>query len=534
VAGVLGGAVVAVVVAFVAGMLVANAVGDDSSPATTVTEPPDGQAQVVPGGAPEPAISVPGVAINKGEGSAGAVPASGFGGGRGSDAMLYGGGCPGPLPGVLSDGRVDPALGGFPSRWLGEGFQFAGLAIRGERDCSVEASPAKSVLETTWLHSASGAAIYVRQAADEGERPNVIYSGGAEFGRDGYRFTVYPGYMPMPAGTVTANPVPEDSVASSPALRAPDMSQMQAAVEDAVNQLAAGLDLACFYRQRQGTWDDAVAAGIGDPRGAIPATLKEAHMQLMLFDRPAASCNAPALEGMQALSLNALFGDERGMLSINVSSIGPEMPVTTTGQFGQGNANWSSAKYQFWLNWEPTSLPDATVRAIAARLDPGFGNACLVEVLPMTEAEARAAGIIAPTPPEGFRLEPGSTITKVAGNGNCGASGGEQGFRATWMLFADGPGGVIIVEAAKGPQMPGRPVIDYYDPARSLFWIDANGVSHAVSGVKADVSRETLLAVAKSVDPGFDESKLTTPPGQTEPGQPIPMPAPAEPPKPVR
>ncbi len=500
--GVVGG--IALLAAFAGGVLAANAtLGAGESPLT------DGGDSQAGGGKPD----VPLVPAGKnGEGTS-ATPPSGASradvGFPGSTMIseFWPSGCPAPLEGVLNGGKVDPALGGFPAKLLGEGFQFAGLAIRAERDCATAESPPRTVLETTWIHQASGQAVHVTQTPDEGGRPNVILIGSADFAKDGYRFGVFAGFNPS---------IQQGGMMATAAIGgAPPSSQ--AAIEEAVNQLAGGVDQSCSYRQRQGTWDDAMARGIADPRGLIPAGLKEVQAQIMLFDPPAASCQAPALEGIAELTLQAIYGDEKGMLNIGVSSLGRE-GVAATGRFGNGSAYWSNTRYQFHMNWHPGSLSEETARAIAARLDPSFGTVCLVEVRPMSEDEARVQGVVAPTAPEGFRLEKAAnSMVLVAGNGNCDVSGGEQGFRANWMLFGEPARGLIVVEASKGPQEPGRPVAEYYDPARSLFWVDGKGVSHAVSGLKAEVPRETLIAVAKSVDPAFDETRLTTPQGSGVP-----------------
>jgi hypothetical protein len=117
-----GGAIVAGVGLFAAGILTAGALGTDgggdnpSSPAGTIA-PGIGGGNTGVG-------AYPAIAPSNGD-----VAQSGRGGE--ADMSMPGSwqGCSAPIPAVLKDGTIDPSLAGFAAAYLGSGFQLVGINV---------------------------------------------------------------------------------------------------------------------------------------------------------------------------------------------------------------------------------------------------------------------------------------------------------------------------------------------------------------------------------------------------------------------
>ena len=91
------------------------------------------------------------------------------------------------------------------------------------------------------------------------------------------------------------------------------------------------------------------------------------------------------------------------------------------------------------------------------------------------------------------------------------------------MFFAEAKASVI--EAGITRDLPeGDPRGYSYMNESSLVWKDSSGATLHVSGLKVGAPRDVLIAVAKSMDPNFDESRLLPPTQFTPPG-PKTMPA---------
>ncbi|MFN8507313.1 MAG: hypothetical protein U0547_07085 [Dehalococcoidia bacterium] len=279
--------------------------------------------------------------------------------------------------------------------------------------------------------------------------------------------------------------------------------------------------MGCFYREERGDWSDLAAMGIGDPRPAVPAGYAEANKEIVRLLTPDAGCaSAPAPEGWPSsrVSLHWFNGDR--MLSADITSV-PGGTAASAGRFGSGNGAWTTGKLQFYLSWDP-ALGDAVARALASALDPEFAKACVVDIANMTDAQFAALGLSDPKPPQGYRQEGTRQALTTAPSAGCGS--GAAGFITKWMYFSEAAGGLVEAAVFSGPRPPEYayiPNIEY----QTLYWKDAKGREYYVAGFKADFSKQRadLLALAKSMDPAFDEKNLL--PVPSNPGEPVAKPA---------
>ncbi|HLE84666.1 MAG TPA: hypothetical protein VJG13_10040, partial [Thermoanaerobaculia bacterium] len=147
--------------------------------------------------------------------------------------------------------------------------------------------------------------------------------------------------------------------------------------------------------------------------------------------------------------------------------------------------------------------------ALAAALDSGFSEACMVAARQLTPAEAVALGFHLAQPPAGF-TESWSQLTAQAASPACAdpppptyafywtfSDGGDLGIGAS--LSRDGGGGGGGGVGVAPPGGGGGP--DW------LAWTDAEGTSYAVYGYSSSggpgPAEELLVAVARSMDPSF-------------------------------
>ena len=453
------------------------------------------------------------------------------------------GGCPANITGVVSGGKLDPAAAGFQVNLLKSAFELQNVNLRGEGECDDQgkAKNPQVVLDSNWIHSGTGFMVSITQrVASSTPVADVLSDGGATFTSGGYTYSVYVNSYggPIP---LDSKPLPEPvttsaasgsggsvSVGSGQALPYPGGQAQDPRVADVVKevmqQLAPSLTTACFYQQTAGSWDDLKALGIGDPRPAIPQGLTEQYAQFIVFTAPPPSCNAPKLTA--GSGFNASFGDNGadpkggGYLSISANSI-PDGQPAYPGYADAYSASWSNGKFQFNVSaGGPNSgLGQDTVRAVARALDPGFDNACLMTNRQLTEAEFLALGFKKPAVPDGFSIgEWQFNASEV--NGNCKPSdlpaGAGNSYGGNWsMSTAAGDAfiGVGINRQTNSPKDPttGTGYISDY----GLGWSDGNGTYFSVNGKAVDgkVTRDMLIAVAKSIDPSLDVTKLQEQPG---------------------
>lgn len=478
----------------------------DSEPATTAT-PPAGPPATT-GEAPRPATNITTV-MKDGSGQAGgtaSAPATG------RDGMGFAPPCSAPLDGVVGGGKLLSGLGNFPATLPDDSFQLTAVSLRAQRLNCDENGAVVRALETSWLHRETGSAVTVTQTESSEPVANTLTPYGATFWRAGFAYTVFGG--PLMTAGVKDMPVaaaPPDAPVSSPA----SPQDASPAIAAMVQQLAPDIPERCFSRQRQGGWDDLAALGVGDPRPALPAGLELVQLNLTTWTPADPACPGPRPDPRQTgAAFNAMFARGKGEDMLSISAMPAEAgPGSATGHFGQGGANWTNGRLFFGLGWGG-SISDAQARAVALALDPAFARACLVSARALTDAEFAALGLRDPVAPSGYLLEAGNR-THVETTGDCASPSSGSGFAVRWLMVSDGRGGVIEVDVTGGAQDVfggGAPYVD----GQTLVWHDGRGYLFLVSGFKGEIARDTLLAVARSVDPGFDESKLeaTAPPAR--------------------
>lgn len=500
---------------FASGVLVANARDDDAPPTQHQARPLE---VAKDGSGAMPATT-----------NAGSAPTMGlsFGTGNTPDArsMPVQGGCSAPLPGMLNGNTVNLATGGMSPRFPGAGFELESVTVRGDVPCGATGVAPVPLLETRWRHTETGFELTLQQRSAEKPGPSVVRQGWAQAYADGYVFTVMVSGNPviMDGG----GPLPAADMPVKPAIYpGPDADPRVAALIDQVlGTVAPSLDAKCYYRQVQGTWADLAGVGIGDPRPALPAGFDAATAQFhfLRMIAPAPDCDAPELGSQEpSVMLNVSFSNAKGFLNISANSrMGQDGPQI--GHADEGNINWQNAMYWFSVSGQTaagSSVTRAELEKLAKALDLSFGTTCIVSSRVLSEADAAPLGFHVPATPDGYRKD-GFNLAAVESNGACGSH--DIGYAMSWVFFSEAKASVI--EAGVTRNLPdGDPRGYSYLGEGSLLWKDATGATYHVSGLKMPAPRETLIAVARSMDPNFDESKLIPPTEITPPG-PKTMPA---------
>lgn len=511
-------------------VLLSSCGGDAKPPADGNTPPVDSSTGIA---APAPATGP-----KRAAGEYGANDVAFGGAGTALDSLASGwAGCPAPLTGALANGALDPSLGGFKPSLLSGEFTLSGFGFMATQPCpgsGQTGSPARA-FESRWLHS-SGVALQVNQRENATAVPNTLTPAMARFSANGFEYDLSVLYNPAFVDTTTVTPPDRPATGSGsgtssgsggsastlPAPAPPTAVNTAPILQAAIAQLAPGLSAGCFYREERGDWGDLAAMGIGDPRPAVPSGYSEMQKEIVRLVQPDAGCATPAPEGWPAARVSIHWGNGQRMLSVDITSL--QVPAPGAGRFGQGNASWTNGTHQFYLSWDLT-VGDAAARALATALDPRFANACTVETRELTAAEFAALGVRVPAAPAGYRSENGLQPAALATSpsAGCGA-GGATGYVARWMFFEANAGLVIEAAAFSGPRPPEFSYIPNFE-GQTLYWKDAQGREYYVAGYKGGFSqrRAELIAVAKSMDPSFDEKNLLPLPAQ--PGDPIAVPA---------
>ena len=510
------GAIVAGAALFAGGVLAANAMDSDDPPASGAG---------------------PGVSTDIGRsGAGGSAPAVFPGRDTASgeeDAALtrpYGG-CQVPVGGVLADGKVDPAGAGFAASYLGSAFHLTSFTIRGEADCPDGVNPSgevRVVVDTGWKHAETGLSVYVSQRQDPEAPAAVLEEQSARFWRDGYAFSVsVDSYSVQPfAGRDDGGPDIARDLAAQVDPRAAEV--LRAALAD-LNAPAE----ACFYTVRLGSLDDLAGLGIGDPRGAIPSGYTLQDAQVRAWNPPTGDCGtAGSTEGLYS-SVNASWVQAGGVdgIYISASSVA-EGEQAYPGSAGSAYASWSNGAFHFNVGVKTSSEGDAElIRAIATALDPGFPNACIAVEVELSDDDLVDRGFGLPSAPDGYditsRAHRGANLT-----GDCSAEARENyGDSAGGNWTLTGPDGAVIsVNAYESGGIPADEKRGYIG-GNQISWF-AGDVQYNVSGYNerggSAPSEETLIEVARSIDPGFDPDSLERAPdgGGTSPGGPGVMPLP--------
>jgi hypothetical protein len=438
---------------------------------------------------------------------------------------------------LVGDG-IDFGRRGFELRRLGEGYALEALEALSEGACGEHGEVLDQALTaaTTWRHGASGSSLFVRQRQAPEPVANLLEPGWATFWWQGYAFQLSVGWgcADPPTGGVAERwafgrpaafePPPRTGSPYEAVRRAlprapwalPKSPPLPCGPPDgdllvpAIAALAPGLDLACFHRRHEGAWDDLGALGLGDPRPELPSSYAESYFQLSYLEPPAAGCGGPAPEGGAGVSLSAFFAAADGAwAAVAAYSLQPGWPPSQ-GFIDDYGASWSDERYQYSAAaWSADGTGDRElVLALAAALDSGFSEACMVAARQLTPAEAVALGFHLAQPPAGF-TESWSQLTAQAASPACAdpppptyafywtfTDGGDLGIGAS--LHRDGAGGG---GGGVGVAPPGGGGADW------LAWTDAQGTSYTVYGFSNSggpgPAEELLVAVARSMDPSF-------------------------------
>ncbi|MGI8926663.1 MAG: hypothetical protein ACR2HN_08470, partial [Tepidiformaceae bacterium] len=446
------------------------------------------------------------------------------------------GGCLAPIPAALDGARIDPARLDFAITLLRDGFVLTGFAIRSDGPCDSEGKPPETgdaTVDTSWRHVATGISVHVSQRVAKTAAANVLFDTNATFWRAGYQYNLgvdaYRIAIDIDGGPTKPTDAPTGSGVASPS---PTGQHPEAAAvfEEAMGQLAPGLDRSCFYTQRQGAWGDLIALGVGDPRPAIPAGLTEQDFQMTFFAAPPASCGAAPLEEQGGAYASVNYSGAGGRLSINVQFL-PEGSRGGPGKGDETHFSWSNGRFQFFVGGD--GLPVDAVRAVATALDPGFANACIISLRHFSAAELKALRLRVLVAPDGYRLD-GEYGSIQATQGDCsgvGGVGGEViafgGYNAGWTFVASDGRGVISAtidhqDASGAPAREGW-ISDHH----GLRWSDGEGNSYSVFGEGGQGIRDLLIAVARSMDPALDVESLKDAESAGPGAKPIPLPQPA-------
>ncbi|GAB4331370.1 MAG: hypothetical protein Kow0010_16740 [Dehalococcoidia bacterium] len=442
--------------------------------------------------------------------------------------------CPAPLPGGVAGSVIDPSAAGLAMKLLGPGFELQSIALRGEGECDDSGQPSNvvAVLDTSWVHPATGVMVWVSQRPSP-EVANYRDQYSAMVWADGYLFQLSAGggyFYPLEEPVaIDGDAATHDAAASKPVeFRVPSDEQVAAVLREAIAQVAPNVPDQCFYRIEAGGWEALAQLGIGDPRPAIPAGYAEDYVAARILVEPGASCGQPELEGYYSSGFDAGFSSGDGWISVSA------YPLFAGGERlyygGEGSIAWSDGRWQYNVNGYGSGgpLPAETLRAIAVALSPGVDIACLPVDRELSEDDVVSAGFHLPVVPDSYRLEKQSLVYNGPDAG-CDDGGVGGSYRLAWaFLNEDGDG--IDISAYHQEQSPSEPGMGWIGDGM-VEWSNARGTWFHVGAWSANggpaLTQDELAAIARSIDPEFDPSNL-------EGGRAAPMPegaAPAAPPR---
>jgi hypothetical protein len=515
----IAGAAAAIV--FAAGALTARALYDDPPP--PAQEP--GQVTTDPPGGWSP---YPGADIGVGR----STPQPGFVGRGGEDALApkHGSfgpyGCQVPLPAAtMGLTTIDLEAAGLSPRVPRNGFELLGATISSASDCTPQGQPTgtpRPVLMTTWRHAATGLDVYLTQAVTIDPVAPVLRTDGATFSALGYLFSAYVNpYMVRPfESDRPVSPLPDPRAAE--------------VLRETISQVVPGFDQQCFWTVAEGDWADLAAAGIGDPRPAVPAGLTLGERHITTFRPPAAGCDT-SIKPTEGLGLYAHWHSRAGdgaSLGVSVSGLPQGFDPGYPGYIDQFSANWSRGGLQFsvWYSTGREGDP-AIVRALARALDPAFDDACFIQQRTLTEADLPGLGLRAPTPPSGYTVVASNLSASDVAAGCARPDGFVASYSLSWTLQRGTE--TIDVHVHAAPDSPKSMPPSGWIGDYGLGWVSADATSYSVNGYSKGatptVPRDDLIAVALSLDPTLDVSKLDEQTGGGRGDSVPPMPAPDKP-----
>lgn len=443
----------------------------------------------------------------------------------GADAARFYPGCRAPLPAsVLTNGVIDPSKAGFTPNLPASGFTPLTLSLSMVAECDENGAPkpgGELSFDSAWQHDETGIEAYISQRQSEKRVASVLRDDWATFWADGYVYSVNVNrYHILPAAEAASSsmPAPNGDPRATEVLRA------------LVAQLSGSDDnMKCFWKLEQGDWDSLAGLGIGDPRPLIPGGYTLTDSYISVFTPPADGCDT-SIVPTDGASMNANWtkdgnSGEYGYIGVSAWAMPEGYVDSWPGSLTQYGANWNNGKFSFGVYAKvENGLTLDTIRAIAKALDPSFNEQCLIQERELTDADLSRLGFNTPKGPEGYSIVRSSLYGMDIASGCTKPEGWEPQYNLSWTLER----GADTIEASAsryGGSVEG-PASGYIAP-NSIWWSDARGTYYAVNaysrGISPEVSRDDLIAVAKSMDPSFDESKLSEGGGA---GMEKPVPAP--------
>jgi hypothetical protein len=463
---------------------------------------------------------------------------SGSGGGFGAEqfardgdaAMPYPGQyyCPAPVGNVLEGSVIDLAREGFAMNLLGEGFVLNGISVRAEGECDSEgrATNGHLVLDTSWTHSETGLDVWVTQRASDEPVASVRHLQGAQFWSGGYEYSTWVSprwYYPMYDGGDT--PAADIDVARWPA---PEADPRTAEVlNEVIATLAPDIPAQCFYTEREGSWADLVAVGIGDPRGAIPSGFSESYFYMRTYSEPAAGCDGPVVQVPTGSNFSIGFSTSSGDGWLNISGWRSEPGMETyPGWLDDWSVSWTSGEWQLNVNGSRGSsgIGADTLTAIARAIDPSFSSQCFIQTRELQPGDLAGLGFRIPTAPDGYSIARQMLqVTDVPQGCDVGPNVGVPSYALYWLLTNDETTFEVNVNRwpgeDRGPETYGY-ISDY-----GMYWMSSNGDSFSIwassRGVTGIPDRDAMIAIAQSLDPNLDVNTLQEEP--SGPGIPRPV-----------
>ena len=506
---------------FASGALVARATidesnaGDDASKAAKLVVPGIGRAEDTPAMAPNP-----GAAYGEND-----VAQSGRGGMPAADMSMPA--CQSPLPaGVVTATGIDPTKAGFTPSLPTAGFSAVSVSLSSVGKCEANgaATSGELALDSAWIHDATKLQAYVNQRVSAERVASVLREDSATFWVNGYVFHVgVNSYHILPTASDDApdRDLPASSGSGStgsagattpadPRIAPAPTADPRAkeVLQQLIAQLSPTADLKCFWTLGKADWSSLAAVGIGDPRPAVPAGFTEQELYINAFTEPAAGCDT-SVKPTEGFSLNAGWQkDQSAYVGVSVYNNGYEQSYP--GNISEYGANWSNNGFQFGVyakSEQPLGLD--VVRAIAKALDPQFNEQCFVKDRTLSESELPGLGFSAAKAPSGVSLVRSNLNASEIAAGCPKPEGWEPSYNLNWT-FEEGADTIEAGASRYGDSNTGDG--SGYRYQNNFNWTSANGTSFYVNaysrGVNPDVDEDVLVAIAKSMDPAFDLSKL--------------------------
>ncbi len=419
--------------------------------------------------------------------------------------------CAGTLAGVITGGVVDLAASGLvPNLLPASAYELREIKLLAERDCE-DGDEQRLILNTAW-HTVDGRfRVSVMQRQGGEPAANVLYASWAEFWHDGSAYSVFTSRYPDDSDEGKADDGAD-----------PDRAALLAAIDG----LAPGLEAGCFHRALAVAWEHLEQFGLGDPHDALPAGFRRHDVRGHVLTPPAEECESAARAVPLFAWLKADWADGRGgWIQADISLPASLAATHEPGYQSDYSISWSSERYRYEVSGDygakkrEQGLGAEALMAIALALDPQFASSCRLIEGERSDESLSQAGIGIPHPPRGFTLQERRSLG-VTPNRHCGAEASDgQTISAVWVF--DGDGGVITASAWK--PAPGDAVPD--DPGSAgedyLRWTGPQGIHYTVSGTSGSGSsqgagRETLIAVARSMDASFEAEDLPHDPWKSE------------------